>query len=117
MKILVVNCGSSSIKYKLFDAGHRRVMASGLAEKIGETGSILTHRHMTAAGKEKKHVEKNRIADHREGLQRIVDLLLDPQKGAIASRSEVTAVGHRVVHGGDTFHEPTLVDDKVIADI
>ena len=117
MKILVVNCGSSSIKYKLFDAGHRRVMASGLAEKIGETGSILTLRYMTAAGEEKKYVEQNRIADHHEGLQRIVDLLLDPLKGAIASRSEITAVGHRVVHGGDTFHEPTLVDDKVIADI
>ena len=117
MKILVINCGSSSIKYKLFDAGHHQVMASGLAEKIGETGSILTHRYMTAAGGEKKHVEQNRIADHHEGLQRIVDLLLDPQKGAIADRSEITAVGHRVVHGGDTFHEPTLVDDKVIADI
>lgn len=117
MKILIVNCGSSSIKYKLFDVGQRHVMASGLAEKIGETGSILTHRHMTAAGEEKKLVEQNRFADHREALQRIVGLLLDPQKGAIVSRSEITAVGHRVVHGGDTFHEPTLVDDEVIADI
>ena len=116
MKILVINCGSSSIKYKLFDVGHRQVMASGLAERIGESGSILTH-HCAAAGGKEKHVEEGKIADHREGLQRIVDLLLDPQKGAIASRSEITAVGHRVVHGGDTFHEPTLVDDKVIADI
>ncbi|WP_163338508.1 acetate kinase [Desulfopila sp. IMCC35008] len=116
MKILVVNCGSSSIKYKLFDVTQRKVLASGLAERIGEPDSILTHKHMTV-GEEKKQVEKNRFADHLEGLQRIVDLLLDPENGTVSSRSEISAVGHRVVHGGDTFHQPTLIDDQVIADI
>ena len=116
MKILVINCGSSSIKYQLFDMERHQVLASGLAEKIGESSSILTH-HCSAQGGDEKHVEKDRIADHHAGLQRIVDLLLDPQTGAIGSQSEIDAVGHRVVHGGNTFHEPTLINDKVIADI
>ena len=87
MIILVINSGSSSIKYKLFEVSHRRVMASGLAEKIGESNSILTHVYTTAAGEEKKHVEENRITDHHHGLQRIVDLLMDTQTGVIGNRS------------------------------
>ena len=117
MVILVVNCGSSSIKYKLFDVDHRRVMASGLAEKIGESGSVLSHHCTAAGGEEQKLVLEGHIADHHQGLQQVVDLLLDPQKGVVGDRSEITAIGHRVVHGGDSFHAPTLVDEKVIADI
>jgi len=117
MIILVINSGSSSIKYKLFEVDQRRLLASGLAEEIGESSSILTHQYLTATGEEKKHVERNRIADHHQGLQRIVDLLLDPQTGVISDRSEITAVGHRVVHGGDAFEATTLIDDRVIADI
>jgi acetate kinase len=117
MIILVINSGSSSIKYKLFEVAHRRVMASGLAEKIGESNSILTHVYTTAAGEEKKHLEESRITDHHQGLQRIVDLLMDPQTGVIGNRSEITAIGHRVVHGGDSFEATTLIDDRVIADI
>ena len=117
MIILVINSGSSSIKYKLFEVAHRRVMASGLAEKIGESNSILTHVYTTAAGEEKKHMEESRITDHHQGLQRIVDLLMDPQTGVIGNRSEITAIGHRVVHGGDSFQATTLIDDQVIADI
>ena len=67
MLILVMNSGSSSIKYKLFEVAHRRVMASGLGEKIGESNSILTHVYTTAAGEEKKHLEESRITDHYEG--------------------------------------------------
>ena len=117
MIILVINTGSSSIKYKLFEVDRRRLMASGLAEKIGEPAGILTHKYVTADGEEKKHVDKSRIVDHHQGLQRIVDLLLDPQQGVIGDRSVIKAVGHRVVHGGDSFHEPTLINDRVIADI
>ena len=117
MIILVINSGSSSIKYKLFEVSHRRVLASGLAEKIGESNSILTHVYTTAAGEEKKHLEESRITDHHHGLQRIVDLLMDPQTGVIGNRSEITAIGHRVVHGGDSFEATTLIDDRVIADI
>ena len=116
MKILVINSGSSSIKYQLLDMERHRILASGLAERIGDSASILTH-HRAAEGEDQKHVEKGSIADHREGLKRIVDLLLDPNSGIIGSHSEIGAVGHRVVHGGETFHEPTLIDDKVIADI
>ena len=117
MLILVMNAGSSSIKYKLFEVAHHQVMASGLAEKIGESSSILTHVYMTAAGEEKQHVEESRIADHQQGLQRIVDLLMDPHTGVIGNPSEITAIGHRVVHGGDAFQATTLIDDRVIADI
>jgi len=110
MIILVINSGSSSIKYKLFEVAQRRVMASGLAEKIGESSSILTHASMTAAGEEQKHVEESRIADHQQGLQRIVDLLMDPHTGVIGNQSEITAIGHRVVHGGLEYAAPVRVD-------
>ena len=116
MKTLVINSGSSSIKYQLFNLEDHRVMASGLAEKIGEATSVLTHRRATGSGEE-SHIEKGRIADHQEGLKRILHLLLDSRTGAIGSCSEIGAVGHRVVHGGDTFREPTVIDDAVIADI
>src|SRR2546427_423315 len=117
MLILVMNAGSSSIKYKLFEVAHRQVMASGLAEKIGESSSILTHVYMTASGEEEHHVEESRIADHLQGLHRIVDLLMDPHTGVIGNPSEITAIGHRVVHGGDAFQATTLIDDRVTADI
>jgi acetate kinase len=117
MIILVINCGSSSIKYTLFDADHRREMASGLAEKIGKPGSVLTHKYAETGGGEKKISIENNLANHQEGLQQILALLLDPRNGVVGNRSEITAIGHRVVHGGDTFHEPTLIDDAVIADI
>ena len=116
MKILVINCGSSSIKYKLFDLQKHKAIASGLAERIGEASSILTHHRLSESGEE-KHVENDRIADHHAGLERIVHLLVDPKSGAIGSQSEIAAVGHRVVHGGDRFEEPTVIDDEVIADI
>jgi acetate kinase len=117
MIILVINCGSSSIKYKLFDVDHRRVMAGGEAEKIGESGSLLVHTYRTADGREQKHAEEKRIADHHQALQRIVDLLMDSRTGVIGDRSEITAIGHRVVHGGDSFRATTLIDDRVMADI
>ena len=116
MKTLVINSGSSSIKYQLLDLGSERVLASGLAERIGESSSVLTHRRLTA-GNYKQFTEEGRIANHLEGLERIVGLLLGPGTGAIDSHSEIDAVGHRVVHGGDIFSQPTLVDDQVIADI
>ncbi|OEU78543.1 MAG: acetate kinase [Desulfobacterales bacterium C00003060] len=117
MKILVINTGSSSIKYELFDVDHHRVLAGGLAEKIGEESSVLTHERALANGESIKKVEKRLIADHHEGLNRIVDLLVDPEHGVITDKTEVSAVGHRVVHGGETFHSTTIIDEKVIAAI
>jgi len=113
MLVLVINCGSSSIKYKLFDVDHRRLMAAGLLEKIGEASSFFTHNYSAANGEVQKYVDPSKTADHHEGLQRILALLMDPHKGVIGNKAEITAIGHRVVHGGDTFHEPTLIDDRV----
>jgi len=117
MKILVINTGSSSIKYELFDMKDQRVLASGRAEKIGEGNGLLTHRVMPPEGASLSKIEKGVIADHHAGLTRIVDLLIDHDFGAIADKAEIAAVGHRVVHGGEAFKEPTLIDETVIAAI
>ena len=117
MKILVINTGSSSIKYKLFDMYNEKELSFGLAEKIGEETSLLTHNTTAKDGKERKKVIEGLISDHREGLSRIVELLTDPEYGVIRDKSEITAVGHRVVHGGETFQAPTIITDQVIAEI
>ena len=117
MKILVINTGSSSIKYQLFDMGRQKILASGLAERIGEADSVLTHNKITEKGKNLRKVIKRVFADHREGLTQIVDLLMDPQYGIIRDKSEISAVGHRVVHGGEAFQSSTIIDEKVIAAI
>jgi len=112
MKILVINCGSSSIKYQLLDMEREQVLAEGLLEKIGEPGALLSHR----VGKE---VIKEEVTahDHREGLRLVIDHLLEKSGGVIKDLSEISAVGHRVVHGGDAFIESTLIDEKVMQTI
>ncbi len=117
MKILVINTGSSSIKYKLFDVDRRREMSSGVVEKIGEKTSLLTHRVFDDDGTARERAKKGRVADHREGMEMIVELLVDPEAGAIGDKNEITAIGHRVVHGGETFRQPAVIDDAVIAAI
>lgn len=113
MKILVINCGSSSIKYKLFDMTNSSVMAQGGVEKIGIPGSFLKY---TRNNGEKAIVEKD-VPDHSVGVQWIFDMLTDPQEGCIKSLDEVDAVGHRVLHGGDKFTESCVVNDQVKAQI
>jgi len=117
LKVLVINTGSSSIKYQLFDMDHQRVLASGLAEKIGEANSSLTHETVLDNTENLKKVSKIKIADHREGLTRIVDLLVDEKFGVIREKSEISAVGHRVVHGGEDFRSPVIIDDQVLSSI
>ena len=117
MKILVINTGSSSIKYQLFDMERHRILASGVAEKIGEDTSILTHWNVSAKGEDVEKVEEGVIADHLEGMNRILGLLVDPEHGIVGDKSEISAVGHRVVHGGEIFHSPTIIDESVIAAI
>ena len=117
MKILVINTGSSSIKYQLFDMERHRILASGVAEKIGEGNSILTHWNVSANGEDVEKVEEGVIADHLEGMNRILGLLIDPEHGVVGDKSEISAVGHRVVHGGEPFHAPTIIDESVIAAI
>jgi acetate kinase len=114
MKILVINTGSSSIKYQLFDMKNKRVMVSGLAEKIGEETSSLEHEVMNGNRESRIKQESERIADHRQGLNRIAELLIDPEFGVIRDKSEITAVGHRVVHGGESFQSSIVIDEKVM---
>ena len=90
------------------------VLVSGLAEKIGETSSILTHTKILADKKNLTKINEDRICDHRDGLIQITDLLVDPEYGAIRDKSEISAIGHRIVHGGETFISPTIITEKVI---
>ena len=113
MKILVLNSGSSSIKYQLFDMESKQVLSSGLVEKIGEDSSRIKH-HLSVDSKAEDIEVHEPIPDHQKGLERVVDLLLDKEYGPIESEKEVVAVGHRVVHGGETFSQPTIVDSEVL---
>jgi len=117
MKILVINTGSSSIKYQLFDMEREKAIVTGLAEKIGEGESILTQKIVDSGESTKTKVENTPMADHAEGLSRIIDLLIDPQHGVIQEKSEIAAVGHRVVHGGEDFQSSTIITEKVIATV
>lgn len=117
MKILVINTGSSSIKYQLFDMANGRSLASGLVERIGEPGGRITHVASSAEGTPVGTVEETVIPDHHTGMLRIVDLLADPHHGVIRDTSEISGLGHRVVHGGETFHAPRLIGPEVLAAI
>jgi len=109
MKILVLNCGSSSLKYQLIDMDNESVLAKGLCERIGIEGSVLTH---TPAGGEKFKLEAP-MPSHKEAIQMVMDALVDPEHGVIKSTDEVSAVGHRVVHGGTYYSESVVIDEKV----
>ena len=110
MKVLVLNCGSSSIKYKLFDMDHKEVIAQGGIEKIGLQGSFLK---FTLPNGEKKVLEKD-IPEHTVGVEFILDTLTSPEFGAIKSLNEINAVGHRMVHGGEKFSESVLLTQEVL---
>jgi len=109
MKILVINCGSSSIKYQLYDADIEQVLAKGTVARIGEEGSY----HNYEAKNVKLH-EEIHVPSHRSGFELIAQSLLDGNYGVIKDLSEVSAVGHRTVHGGDTFIESTVINEDVI---
>ena len=108
--ILVINAGSSSIKYQLIDMDNENVKAKGLVERIGIAGSKLTH---TTAGKEKFVVEKE-MNDHGAAMTEVIAALTDAEHGAVKSMDEIQAVGHRVLHGGEKFTAPSVVDDRVL---
>ncbi len=110
MKILVLNCGSSSIKYKLFDMTTKEVIAQGGIEKIGLKGSFLK---LTLPNGEKKILEKD-IPEHTVGVEFILNTLISPEYGAIKSLDEINAVGHRMVHGGERFSESVLLNKEVL---
>ena len=110
MKVLVLNCGSSSIKYKLFDMDHKEVIAQGGIEKIGLKGSFLK---LTLPDGGKKILEKD-IPEHTVGVEFILNTLISPEYGAIKSLDEINAVGHRMVHGGEKFAASTIITDEVM---
>ena len=110
MKILVLNCGSSSIKYKLFDMTTKEVLAQGGIEKIGLVGSFLK---LTLPNGEKKILEKD-IPEHTAGIEFILNTLVSPECGAIKSLDDFNAVGHRMVHGGERFSESVLLNKEVL---
>ena len=112
MYVLVINCGSSSIKYQLFDMTTEEVLAKGLVERIGEEKSAF--RQESARGEAAFETD---AADHEQAFQRLVDGLLSSEHGVLASKDEVAAVGHRVVHGGEAFVESQLITPDVIATV
>ena len=112
MKVLVVNCGSSSLKYQLIDMETEEVMAKGYLERIGIDGSFLTHR----VGEEKYKIEKE-IKNHKDGLELVIEQLLHKDYGVIKDLSEIDAIGHRIVHGGEKFTKSVLINDEVIKGI
>jgi acetate kinase len=114
MKILVINSGSSSIKYSLFDMDQRTTLATGLVEKIGEASSRIKHTIPAQAGTAGTEVAHELVVvDHRQGLALMADLLMDQAVGVIQSPVEIAAIGHRVVHGGERFSQPTVITAEV----
>jgi len=109
MKVLVFNCGSSSIKYQLFQMPEEKILAKGLVERIGEEKSVSNQK--ADGGRDIRIEEK--VKDHQQGLEMIRRMLTDPAKGAIQSMSEIVACGHRVVHGAEAISGSVLVDDKL----
>ena len=109
MKILVINCGSSSLKYQLIDMENEEVLAKGLCERIGIEGSNLSHK---AAGKEELEVKKE-MPNHTVVIKMVMDALVDPEYGVIKDTSEISAVGHRVLHAGTVYSDSIVVNEDV----
>lgn len=116
MNILVINAGSSSIKYQLIDMSTELPLASGIVERIGlEEGVVKYNTYVN--GEEKKMKETFPIPDHAVGLKRVAELLIDKEVGVISDPSEIKAVGHRLVHGGESFTETVVITDEVKAKV
>lgn len=113
MKILVLNCGSSSVKYKLIDTENDTVMAEGGVEKIGLPDGFLKYKLSDGS----KAIRELGLVDHKGAVKAVLDILTDPEVGCIRSYSEIGAVGHRVVHGGEKFSKSVLLTDEVLHQI
>lgn len=111
MKILVINCGSSSLKYQLIDMENETKIAQGLVERIGIDGSRLVHKRQDL----EKHIIESKVSEHKDAIELVLGTLLDEKIGVISSMDEITAVGHRVVHGGEKYSESVIVDEEVIS--
>ena len=110
MNILVINCGSSSLKFQLINSDTEAVIGKGLCERIGIDGSVIS---FTPAGKD-KIVNETPMKDHTDAISLVIKALTDPETGVVKSLDEIGAVGHRIVHGGEKFNKATLITDEVI---
>ena len=113
MKTLVINCGSSSLKYQLIDMNTEEALVQGLVERIGISDSILTQK---VPGKE-KYIVKEDMKNHKEAIEHVLKALVDNENGVIKSMDEINAVGHRVVHGGEKYSDSVIIDEDVIQSI
>jgi acetate kinase len=114
MKILVLNCGSSSVKYQLFDldAQNETVLASGIVEEVGLGSPSLTHKRPGHDDIKRGNLQ---VEDHKDAIELVLEMLVDPQTGVLARADEIEAVGHRVVHGGEAFARSVRIDRQVMA--
>ena len=111
MKILVINCGSSSLKYQVLNMDGEILMAKGLVERIGMDGSVITHEKIG----EDKWVNEVPMESHKEAIKQVLDAIVDPDHGVLSDMSELGAVGHRVVHAGEKFASSVMITPEVIA--
>ena len=109
MKVLVINCGSSSLKYQLIDSESEEVLAKGLCERIGIDGRLVYQKEGC-----EKEITNAPMPTHKEGIQMVLDALVNDKTGAIKDLSEINAIGHRVVHGGEKFSGSVIVNDDMI---
>ncbi|WP_300697046.1 acetate kinase, partial [uncultured Clostridium sp.] len=110
MKILVINCGSSSLKYQLIDMTTEESLAQGLVERIGIEGSVLTQK---VEGRD-KYIVKQPMADHKDAIRLVLEALVDEKNGVISSMDEISAVGHRVVHGGEKYNKSVVINEELM---
>lgn len=112
MKVLVINCGSSSLKYQVIDSESEKVLAKGLCERIGIDGRLVYQ----PAGSEKIITESD-MPTHKEAVRMVLDALVDPENGVLKSLDEIGAVGHRIVHGGEKFTDSAVITDEMLAKV
>ncbi|MCL1895168.1 MAG: acetate kinase [Clostridiales bacterium] len=112
MKVLVINCGSSSLKYQVLDMTTETLLAKGLVERIGIDGSLLKHEKTNV---DDKFIQETPMKDHKDAIANVISALTDPIYGVIKSMSEISAVGHRVVHAGEKYAKSVMIDAAVIA--
>ena len=113
MKVLVINCGSSSLKYQVLDMTNEALLCKGLVERIGMEGSVITHEKI-GMDKVKNVVPMN---DHKDAIEQVLDAVQNAEYGVVASMDEIGAVGHRVLHGGDKLSGSILITDEAKAEI
>ena len=109
MKVLVINCGSSSLKYQVIDSESEKVLAKGLCERIGIDGRLVYQ----PAGSDKIKTEVA-MPTHKEAVKLVLDALVNPENGVLKSLDEIGAVGHRIVHGGEKFTESAVITDEML---